>query len=92
MLPYSIKLCSEAFIQKGDDKSIVLDEIMGIAISFIFIKLSIYKATLTFILFRILDIFKPWPISSWESSKLQISISADDILAGIISALIIEFI
>lgn len=91
-LPYAIKLCGEEFTKSGDSKNIVLDEFVGVAAMFVFMgKLTMLKVVVGFLFFRILDIFKPWPISIWQGDKNQVSVVADDLLAGMISGLILSF-
>lgn len=87
-LPYAIKECQESYAEKGDHSSIVLDEVIGIGVFFMFIKLGLLRALVGFISFRLFDIFKPWPISIWQKDKSQISIVADDILAGLMAVFV----
>ena len=42
-----------------------------------------------FILFRLFDILKPWPINIIDRSKSSLSIMMDDIVAGFFSAIIV---
>jgi len=44
-----------------------------------------------FVLFRLFDILKPWPIK-WADSKVKggLGIMLDDVLAGIMAALCIQ--
>ena len=43
---------------------------------------------LTFLLFRLFDILKPWPISAAERLPGGLGVMADDMLAGLAAAII----
>ncbi len=67
-----------------DHSGIVWDEIAGYLITMIMVPLTWYWIIAGFILFRIFDILKPWPIS-WLDKKVSggFGIMVDDILAGL---------
>lgn len=73
-----------------DPGQIVIDETAGQSIALIFAGTNLYLFGLGFILFRLFDISKPWPIS-WADSKVPggLGIMLDDILAGIIAGAIL---
>lgn len=70
-----------------DHSGIVIDEIAGLLITMIAVPFSWFNLLLGFLLFRLFDIVKPWPIS-WLDRKLKggIGIMLDDVIAGIIAA------
>lgn len=75
-----------------DNKMIVIDEAAGQWIALLaaihFMGLHIITVTLSFLLFRLFDILKPWPISYIDRHMSGASgVMADDILAGLIAAL-----
>jgi len=74
-----------------DHPGIVIDEIAGYLITMIAAPFSWQNILVGFVLFRIFDIFKPWPIS-WLDKNMRggLGIMLDDILAGIISLLILQ--
>ncbi len=76
-----------------DHSGIVIDEIAGFFITMIAIPFSWINVLLGFILFRIFDILKPWPIG-WLDKKLHggTGIMLDDVLAGIYAALCLHLI
>jgi len=79
--------------EKGNDPSIVvIDEVIGQWIALLYIPFSIIPVILAFILFRFFDILKPFPIDQSQNLKGGFGIMVDDILAGIYSNLIIQFI
>jgi phosphatidylglycerophosphatase A len=74
-----------------DPKYIVSDEYIGQAISLIFCKEQIIDYVISFLLFRILDILKPFPISYFDQKKNPFGVLMDDIVAGTIVALVFAF-
>jgi phosphatidylglycerophosphatase A len=71
-------------MQVHDDSSIVWDEVVGMMITMIAVPLNWQNLLVGFILFRIFDIAKPWPISYLDKHVHGgFGIMADDVLAGI---------
>jgi len=75
---------AEKILGKKDPGSIVIDEIAGQLVTFIGIPLSPFTAVTGFILFRIFDIWKPYPIRAMER-KIPggAGVVMDDVIAGI---------
>ncbi|MDI6767661.1 MAG: phosphatidylglycerophosphatase A [Bacteroidota bacterium] len=68
----------------GDDPSIVvIDEIVGMWISLIFLPKSLTVILIAFFFFRAYDIFKPQPARYVEKYKNGWGIMLDDVVAGI---------
>lgn len=67
-----------------DHSGIVWDEIVGFLITMTAIPDELWLIVAGFILFRLFDIVKPWPIR-WADARLQggFGIMFDDVLAGI---------
>lgn len=90
-----IWLCDKTSKDIGvhDHGGIVWDEFVGLWITMIMAPAGWEWILIGFILFRIFDILKPWPIG-WADSKVSggLGIMLDDILAGIYAALILQFI
>jgi phosphatidylglycerophosphatase A len=84
-----IYLCGKAATQLGehDFKGIVWDEVAGYLITMWWVPFSGLSLVVGFILFRLFDIFKPWPIK-WADQQVQggLGIMLDDVLAGIMAA------
>ncbi|WP_367680398.1 phosphatidylglycerophosphatase A [Candidatus Fukatsuia anoeciicola] len=77
--------------QIHDDSRIVWDEFVGIWITFIALPINNWQwVTIGFVIFRLFDIWKPWPIC-WCDRNLQggLGIMIDDIIAGLFAAAII---
>lgn len=81
--------------KESDPSWIVLDEFAGQNIALFLSGTSIVLCLLSFVLFRLFDIFKPWPISFFDRQFSQnhwlssFYILADDVLAGLFTLLII---
>ncbi len=76
--------------EEKDPSFFVLDEVAGTWIAFLFVfNFSIIWKILSLILFRLFDIYKPFPINKLEQIKDGWGIMADDIGAGIVSGIIL---
>ncbi|MGB1077286.1 MAG: phosphatidylglycerophosphatase A [Bdellovibrionales bacterium] len=69
-----------------DSSMIVIDETAGILITLLFASPNPTSILLAFLLFRLFDSAKPWPIS-WLDKKIDgaFGVMIDDILAGLIA-------
>jgi phosphatidylglycerophosphatase A len=66
-----------------DPGIVVVDEVVGQWATFLFLPFGPWTAGLGFVLFRIMDVFKPWPARDLESLKGGLGIMADDLMAGV---------
>ena len=67
-----------------DPSYIVCDEICGYALAFFLIPFTAFNVILVFLLFRIFDIFKPYPVSFFDKNiDGGIGIVLDDLAAGV---------
>ena len=71
-------------LETHDHPGIVWDEFAGLLIALIAVPFSWTNLLIAFLLFRVFDIFKPWPIS-WLDKKVSggLGIMLDDIVAGL---------
>jgi undecaprenyl-diphosphatase len=86
---------------KTDPREVVVDEFAGQAIAFLAISFSTPRsalqsqiwaiALLGFVVFRLLDIAKPWPIRKLEKLPKGWGILADDLLAGAYAGIVLLF-
>ena len=87
-----IWICGGAAEKLGehDFSGIVWDEIAGYLVTMWLVPFSWQMVVIGFLLFRVLDIFKPWPIK-WIDNKVSggVGIMLDDIVAGLFAGLII---
>ena len=81
---------SRTVFRSEDPKEFVMDEVCGMILSVLWLPKSIPLSIAAFALFRILDAWKPWPISRVQNSKHPWSIMGDDLLAGLFTNLILR--
>ncbi|MGB5157577.1 phosphatidylglycerophosphatase A family protein [Desulfobacterium sp. N47] len=90
---FSIRLAGKAekILKVKDSGSIVIDEIAGIMVTLFGLSFNIVSVVSGFFIFRLLDIFKPFPIGSIEKRLTGgTGIVMDDIVAGIIGNCILR--
>lgn len=66
-----------------DPSRVVIDEVVGMWISMLFIPNNILFMLLAFVLFRLFDIYKPFFIRKFEAFPLGWGIMLDDVAAGV---------
>jgi phosphatidylglycerophosphatase A len=71
-----------------DSSEVVIDEIAGYFLVMLFFECRLSSLIATFILFRVFDITKPWPIKRLERIGGGTGVMVDDIAAGIYSILV----
>lgn len=75
----------------GDDPQIVVvDEVIGQWIAAAFVPVALVPLTLAFLLFRLFDITKPWPIRRLERLHGGWGIIMDDMAAGVLAAFVLR--
>ncbi|MFK5880639.1 MAG: phosphatidylglycerophosphatase A [Sulfurospirillum sp.] len=78
----------EARTSSHDDKSIVIDEVVGLWLAFVLSSTTITQMLLSFVFFRIFDIWKPSLIGKIDKNvKGGLGVMGDDILAGILAGI-----
>lgn len=85
-------IACEITLKQSDDPDpsyIVIDEVVGLWITLLFVPKTIFLFTFGFVLFRLFDILKPSFVYSVQSLKGSLGVMLDDILAGILSLLIL---
>lgn len=90
MFVLGIYLCGKTSRDVGvdDHSAIVWDEFVGLFITFYAVPPTLSNIVLGFLLFRLFDILKPWPISIADRSLHGgFGIMLDDVLAGILACL-----
>jgi phosphatidylglycerophosphatase A len=75
-----------------DPSECTIDEVVGMWISLLFLPKILLISLLTFLIWRILDIIKPFPARNFEKLKGGIGIMLDDITSGIYSLIIVHLI
>jgi phosphatidylglycerophosphatase A len=81
-----VYLCEQTTRALGvhDHPAIVWDEIAGYFITLLFVPVTFFHVVLGFVLFRLFDIVKPWPVSVIDSRmKGGLGVMLDDVIAGL---------
>ncbi|EGL56149.1 phosphatidylglycerophosphatase A and related protein [Methylophaga aminisulfidivorans MP] len=81
------------WLQQDDPSAIVWDEIVGFLITMIAAPSGWLWILLGFVLFRVFDILKPWPVSLADK-RLHggFGVMLDDVIAGLYALLILQLI
>ena len=75
-----------------DPSCIIIDEVCGMLITFLFVPINWYFLGIGFICFRFFDIMKPPPIRFLEKAPGGIGIVLDDLGAGLFANIILQII
>ena len=73
-----------------DPAPIVLDEVVGMMITLALLPVNLTGAIVGFVVFRILDVVKPWPSARFETLPGGLGVMADDGMAAIYGNLIMR--
>ncbi len=73
-----------------DPGIVVVDEVVGQWVSLLLLPLTPLTVVLGFLLFRLLDVLKPWPARDFERLPGGWGIMADDVMAGIYANLLVR--
>jgi phosphatidylglycerophosphatase A len=77
-------------VKKDDPGIVVIDEVLGQWVTLLGAAALSWKSLATgFLLFRIFDIWKPWPVRACEKLPGGAGIVCDDLAAGVYGALIL---
>jgi phosphatidylglycerophosphatase A len=75
-----------------DPKQCTIDELVGTWIALLFVPKTLLFVSISFVLWRISDIIKPFPARQLESLKGGLGIMIDDIIAAIYSLIVTHII
>lgn len=81
---------AEKALGRKDASPIVIDEVAGMMVSLLFVPLDFKIAACGFVIFRVLDIVKPYPAAAAEKLKGGLGIMADDLIAGVYTNCILQ--
>ena len=82
---------AEKYLKQKDPAAIVIDEIAGMLVTFMSLPFNLQTAVFGFVLFRVFDILKPFPIRLLERNVGGgVGIVMDDVLAGLYTNLILR--
>jgi len=77
--------------QVGDDPAIVIDEFVGLWLALLAVPQSPVLAVAGFALFRLFDIWKPWPVRAADRHVPgAFGVMLDDVLAGGLAWLVLQ--
>lgn len=74
---------AEPLLGGKDPGPVVIDEVLGMLITVAFVPVSLIGLAVGFLLFRILDIVKPYPAGRMESLSGGWGVMLDDAMAGL---------
>jgi phosphatidylglycerophosphatase A len=75
-----------------DPPEVVIDEIVGMWITMLFVPKTFVLSAIGFLLFRVFDIIKPFPAKQSQQIKGGLGIMIDDLIAGFYSLIILHII
>ncbi len=70
-------------VGREDPGIVVVDEIVGMWVTLLLVPFSVWTATAGFLLFRAMDVWKPYPARDLEALHGGLGIMADDVAAGL---------
>jgi phosphatidylglycerophosphatase A len=70
----------------ADASPIVVDEVVGYLVTMALVPFSWQATAAGFVLFRVLDVTKPWPASAFDRVKSGLGVVMDDVAAGVWAA------
>jgi phosphatidylglycerophosphatase A len=79
---------AEKIYRKKDDQRIVIDEIAGFQVTMLPMTITGLHLLFAFVLFRIFDILKPFPLRDLQKISGGLGIVLDDVAAGIYAGLL----
>jgi phosphatidylglycerophosphatase A len=73
-----------------DPGPVVIDEVLGMLITLALLPVSLTGAIVGFLVFRVLDVIKPWPSAGFEKLPGGLGVMADDGMAAIYGNLVMR--
>jgi phosphatidylglycerophosphatase A len=73
-----------------DPGPIVLDEVVGMLITLALLPVTLTGAIVGFLVFRVLDVVKPWPSGGFEKLPGGLGVMADDGMAAVYGNLVMR--
>ena len=73
-----------------DPGPIVLDEVVGMLITLALLPVNLTGAIVGFLVFRVLDVVKPWPSGGFEKLPGGLGVMADDGMAAVYGNVIMQ--
>jgi len=73
-----------------DPAPVVMDEVVGMLITLAFLPVNWVGALVGFLVFRLLDVYKPWPAARFERLPGGLGVMADDGMAALYGNLVMR--
>lgn len=73
-----------------DPGPVVLDEVLGMLVTLALLPVNTTGAIVGFLVFRVLDVLKPWPSARFEKLPGGLGVMADDAMAAIYGNLVMR--
>ena len=89
-LGFALSKKAARIFNRRDPGQIVIDEVAGIFLCFLGISTNSVILSVGFIIFRLLDLLKPYPANIFQRQDTSVGIMGDDIIAGIYTNLILR--
>lgn len=80
---------AQTMLGRVDHSAIVIDEAVGLLVALAGVPLNWFWVLTGVVLFRLLDMFKPWPISWFNRGHTGLDVVMDDVVAGVIARVIL---
>jgi phosphatidylglycerophosphatase A len=81
---------AEEQLGQTDPPPVIIDEVVGMLITLAWIPVTPLGAFVGFVLFRFLDVVKPWPSRQFESMHGGWGVMADDAMAAVYGQLLMR--
>ncbi len=81
---------AEIILGKKDSPSIVIDEIAGYLIAMFMVPAGWGFIIVGFVLFRVFDIVKPWPLHGLQEAPGGLGVMLDDFGAGVYTNIVLQ--
>ena len=83
---------AEGMLSRQDPSQIVIDEVVGFLATMVFIPVELKNIMGGLLLFRLMDITKPFPVGRSEALKRGVGVVADDFVSAIYANIILRII
>ena len=81
---------AERHFNGTDPGPVVIDEVLGMLVTLALLPVTFTGAVVGFLVFRVLDVIKPWPSAGFERLPGGLGIMADDGMAAVYAHLIMR--
>jgi phosphatidylglycerophosphatase A len=81
---------TEQYIGGKDPAPVIIDEVVGMLITLALLPVTPFGALVGFLLFRVLDVVKPWPAARFETLPGGLGVMADDAMAALYGNLVMR--